>query len=138
MPKNLYIIGTMNTADKSIALIDIALRRRFVFDGMYPITSLAKPEWQDYLRTINDRILNSKGADFLIGHAYFMAKGENDLPFDRRMNQQVIPLLNEYFYNEGSDEVLGIVNAAKVDGFSFAKDAYKRIICTPTGANGTS
>jgi hypothetical protein len=99
VPSNLYIIGTMNTADKSIALLDIALRRRFVFTPMYPKYEIPEHDVYDadILRKINDEIVKRKGYDFQIGHSYFM--GNN---YDRAttMNNKVIPLLLEYFMND--------------------------------------
>lgn len=110
VPSNLYIIGTMNTADKSIALLDIALRRRFEFESMYP-----KYEINDHLiydveilQSINNQIIKSKGHDFQIGHAYFMGDN-NDLV--QRMNKKVIPLLLEYYMND-EKEVKGILSNA--------------------------
>lgn len=98
VPSNLYIIGTMNTADKSIALLDIALRRRFDFIPMYPLYGgLEKPIFfPDILHKMNEKIKKIKGPDFQIGHAYFMES--NDLL--EIMNRKVIPLLLEYFMND--------------------------------------
>jgi 5-methylcytosine-specific restriction protein B len=94
VPPNLYLIGTMNTADKSIALIDIALRRRFEFVGFYPIYVGYDSEAASLLEHINKEIFErKKSADYLIGHAYFM-KGE---PIEKVMRGRVIPLLMEYF-----------------------------------------
>jgi len=110
VPSNLYIIGTMNTADKSIALLDIALRRRFEFESMYPKYEIEEQEIYDVgiLQKVNEQIIKSKGHDFQIGHAYFM--GENkDLV--QRMNKKVIPLLLEYFMND-EKEVKGILQSA--------------------------
>ncbi|MDA8980020.1 EVE domain-containing protein [Chitinophagales bacterium] len=110
VPSNLFIIGTMNTADKSIALLDIALRRRFEFESMYPKYEIMGQEIYDVeiLKKINEQIIKSKGHDFQIGHAYFM--GENkDLV--HRMNKKVIPLLLEYYMND-EKEVKGILNSA--------------------------
>ena len=110
VPSNLFIIGTMNTADKSIALLDIALRRRFEFESMYPKYEIKDQEIYDVdiLEKINKQIIKSKGHDFQIGHAYFM--GENkDLV--QRMNKKVIPLLLEYYMND-EKEVKGILNSA--------------------------
>jgi 5-methylcytosine-specific restriction protein B len=110
VPSNLFIIGTMNTADKSIALLDIALRRRFEFKSMYPKYEITGQEIYDVeiLKKINEQIIKSKGHDFQIGHAYFM--GENkDLV--QRMNKKVIPLLLEYYMND-EKEVKGILNSA--------------------------
>lgn len=110
VPSNLFIIGTMNTADKSIALLDIALRRRFEFESMYPKYEIEGQEIYDVdiLKKINEQIIKSKGHDFQIGHAYFM--GENkDLVL--RMNNKVIPLLLEYYMND-EKEVKGILQSA--------------------------
>lgn len=98
VPSNLYIIGTMNTADKSIALLDIALRRRFEFESMYPLYEIKGSEIydKDLLLKINEQIIKSKGHDFQIGHAYFMGENKDLI---QRMNKKVIPLLLEYFMN---------------------------------------
>lgn len=79
VPLNLYIIGTMNTADKSIALIDIALRRRFDFIAMYPDYNVI-PDFRHILKPINEAIYKSKrSADYLIGHVFFANKSIDDL-----------------------------------------------------------
>lgn len=94
IPPNLYLIGTMNTADKSIALIDIALRRRFDFLGYYPNYNNLKPEARTLLQKINEEIYKLKNsADYLIGHAYFM----KDETIETTIRNKVIPLLMEYF-----------------------------------------
>lgn len=96
VPPNLYLIGTMNTADKSIALIDIALRRRFEFIGYYPDyeNEKLKPEVRTLLQKINEEIYKLKNsADYLIGHAYFM----KDEAIETTLRNKVIPLLMEYF-----------------------------------------
>lgn len=96
VPPNLYIIGTMNTADKSIALIDIALRRRFEFIGYYPDceNEKLKPEAKILLQKINEEIYKLKNsADYLIGHAYFM----KDEAIETTLRTKVVPLLMEYF-----------------------------------------
>lgn len=94
VPPNLFLIGTMNTADKSIALIDIALRRRFEFEGYYPQYQLIDDEMGEVLEHINRKIYESKkSADYLIGHAYFMKKE----PIEKVLQGKVVPLLMEYF-----------------------------------------
>jgi 5-methylcytosine-specific restriction protein B len=110
VPSNLYIIGTMNTADKSIALLDIALRRRFEFEAMYPKYEVDGKPISDagILRKINERIILTKGHDFQIGHAYFMNHRES---LTQRMNKRVIPLLLEYYMND-EKEVRSILQAA--------------------------
>jgi 5-methylcytosine-specific restriction protein B len=120
VPSNLYIIGTMNTADKSIALLDIALRRRFTFVGMYPKYEIENStiHESDYLKKINERIIESgKGRDFQIGHSYFMGDNFN---LEKTMNNKVIPLLMEYFMND-EDIVKKILEGS---GFSIKKDSW--------------
>ncbi|WP_162055406.1 McrB family protein [Pontibacter pamirensis] len=105
LPPNLYILGTMNTADKSIALVDIALRRRFEFRGFYPtkatIDALAAEgkvhdDVPALLAAINKKIFDKKGADFLVGHAYFINE-LTDTDLVKTIKRKVIPLLMEYF-----------------------------------------
>ncbi|WP_194974581.1 McrB family protein [Aquiflexum lacus] len=116
VPSNLYIIGTMNTADKSIALLDIALRRRFEFEPMYPKYSEDGLNVNDenVLKSINQSIISDKGHDFQIGHSYFMDSKEDPYDLKRRMNVKVIPLLLEYFMND-SKAVTQIISKALSD-----------------------
>ena len=94
VPPNLYIVGTMNTADKSLALLDVALRRRFEFIGKYPQPSLLSAEAKPLLERLNKAIfLEKRSTDFLIGHAYFMGRS----PLEAVMSKRVFPLLMEYF-----------------------------------------
>jgi 5-methylcytosine-specific restriction protein B len=100
---NLYIIGTMNTADKSIALIDIALRRRFEFIGYYPTEEVLSKlvadqqistDKAELLEQINKEVFKKRGsADYLIGHAYFI----NNKGIQEILKSKIIPLLMEYF-----------------------------------------
>lgn len=103
VPNNLYIIGTMNTADKSIALIDIALRRRFEFIGYYPdynIPGLGTSQL-NILKHLNKLIYAKKNsADYLIGHAYFLDTNS----IEHILKNKVIPLIMEYF--SGKTEVV--------------------------------
>jgi MoxR-like ATPase len=103
VPPNLYILGTMNTADRSIALLDIALRRRFTFVEMMPRPELlGTVEALDLARLLdrlNRRIVTLLDRDHQIGHSYFLGiETLADLRFawDRR----VVPLLQEYFHND--------------------------------------
>lgn len=106
VPSNLFIIGTMNTADKSIALVDIALRRRFKFIPLYPNKELLRSVLAEnkieqkeietrvnLMTNLNKIIRAKKSVDFEIGHSYFM---ENET-LTNILNNQVLPLLNEYF-----------------------------------------
>jgi hypothetical protein len=119
VPSNLYIIGTMNTADKSIALLDIALRRRFEFEAFYPLYEIGGQNIYDkeILKKINDSIKKIKGHDFQIGHSYFM---DDKMDLKNRMNKKVIPLLMEYFMND-EDEVKKILVSA---GLSVEQDSW--------------
>lgn len=113
VPSNLYIIGTMNTADKSIALLDIALRRRFDFEPMFPVYAIEEASIHDtdVLRKLNEGIIKTKGYDFQIGHAYFMDE-ENNLV--KRMNRKVIPLLLEYYMNDEKEVKALLHNAGLI------------------------
>jgi AAA domain (dynein-related subfamily) len=103
IPPNLHVVGTMNTADKSIALVDIALRRRFEFIGKYPNYEAKDnytQEMADLLKILNNNIYAvKKTADFLIGHAYFM-KNE---AIETVIKNKIIPLLMEYFSNRNEE-----------------------------------
>ena len=118
VPSNLHIIGTMNTADKSIALLDIALRRRFEFVPMYPLYEGFKDSiyFPDILQKMNEKIKKIKGPDFQIGHAYFM---ENDNLLEI-MNRKVIPLLLEYFMNDET-QVKEIIT---IDGYLVDENSW--------------
>ena len=103
IPSNLYIIATMNSTDKSIATIDIALRRRFIFLKMQPNANLVKnQEAKELMNRLNAFIQKRLGVEFLLGHSYFMDK-DIDLEFVKEY--KIRPLLEEYFY---SDEDLDI------------------------------
>nr|WP_315179775.1 AAA family ATPase [uncultured Flavobacterium sp.] len=110
VPSNLYIIGTMNTADKSIALLDIALRRRFEFVPKYPDSTVDGVYEAETLLLLNKAIQSRKGYDFTIGHAYFMG---DDYTLENTVNKKVIPLLLEYFMNN-EEEVIKIFKEANI------------------------
>lgn len=106
VPENLDIYGTMNTADRSIALLDIALRRRFEFEELAPLYDVLdrRVEGVDLgklLRSINDRLEYLADRDRRIGHAYFTrVQSLEDLRACFQL--QVIPLLQEYFFDNWS------------------------------------
>ena len=114
VPNNLYIIGTMNSADKSISLIDTALRRRFEFVEVTPNYELIDDSTlKKVLKTLNDNLVEQlESTDLLIGHAYFIGKTANDLP--QIMNCSIIPLLYEYFY-DNAKKVKDQVKKALID-----------------------
>lgn len=113
VPPNLYVIGTMNTADRSIALLDTALRRRFGFLELMSDTSLFgnssvgnSVPIGPWLSALNDRILahlKRDGRNLQIGHAYLM-EGEKPITdssrFVRVLAEDIIPLLEEYCYED--------------------------------------
>lgn len=112
VPRNLYLIGTMNTADRSIALVDLALRRRFEFIELMPRSELLRDAevrgvlLEELLKTINDRIKSLGERDKQIGHAYFMDREGPIKDVSRLKNvwfYKVLPLLNEYFYGRWED-----------------------------------
>lgn len=111
VPSNLYIIATMNSTDKSIATIDIALRRRFTFLNMKPNSNLVKDnEAKELMEKLNIFIKDSLSEDYMLGHSYFMnVENQEDLEFVKEY--KIKPLLEEYFYTDDRrDEVLKILN----------------------------
>jgi len=121
IPENVYIVGTMNTADRSIALLDVALRRRFGFIALMPDYSLLEDAeiaglpLDLWLKELNAAICEKfgyEGRNLQIGHAYFLTDGEpvSDADdFRKIIRQDVIPLIEEYCYGDYAKmaEVLG-------------------------------
>lgn len=112
VPENLYIVGTMNTADRSIALLDVALRRRFGFIELMPdYTLFDNVEFQGlplapWLKELNSRICENIGKDarnLQIGHSYFLEKEKaivDSEKFKRIIKEDIIPLIEEYCYGD--------------------------------------
>lgn len=138
VPDNVYIIGTMNTADRSIAAIDTALRRRFKFEEMIPKSDVIKCkniegiDIPQMLDTINERIEVLYDREHTIGHAYFMSLGENaaiDELADIFRNK-IIPLLQEYFYEDYDKICLVLGDNQKKEEYRFIKSediAYDKL-----------
>lgn len=107
VPNNVYILGTMNTADRSISLIDTALRRRFAFKEMMPDSELVNRivsgiNIKDVLDTMNKRIEFLYDREHQIGHSFFMKLKDNSTieNLSGIFKDKIIPLLQEYFYDD--------------------------------------
>jgi 5-methylcytosine-specific restriction protein B len=154
VPQNLYIIGTMNTADRSIALMDTALRRRFDFEEMMPKAELIdfdieilkqvqndeknsmKLNIKSMLEIINKRVEYLYDRDHTIGHAYFMSlkdKSGNEakIELDNIFRNKIIPLLQEYFYDDWEKILMvlgkdGFIEKIDIEPtiFSYRNDDY--------------
>lgn len=137
VPSNLYIIGTMNTSDRSIASVDIALRRRFKFKEMMPEQKLVKDlpitlsikvkdkdnkeiktNLKDIFETLNKRISALLDRDHQIGHSYFINVDSID-KLKQVWFDSVMPLLNEYFYGDWEKLQLILGEAQDENKYSF-------------------
>jgi len=125
IPENVYIIGTMNTADRSLAIMDYALRRRFYFVDIKCETKRLE-EWLkengctisveeligaiENMNKLIEEEMHSK--DFAIGHSYFMREGLDSDKLEEVINYEVEPLLKEYFFDkEGkAEEITGVMD----------------------------
>jgi hypothetical protein len=124
VPSNVYMLGTMNTSDRSIRLMDAALRRRFSFIEVMPDLALLRGtqidgvlDLYDFLRVLNTRISRTQGREKQIGHSFFMENGQpitDGSEFARRFRQEVLPLLQEYCYDDYS-ELAEYIGADLVD-----------------------
>ena len=138
VPQNFYILGTMNTADRSIALMDTALRRRFEFIEMLPDLEALKDikvegiEISKLLEKINQRVEYLYDRDHTIGHAYFMSLKDNPTidELEKIFKNKIIPLLQEYFYDDW-EKILMVLgngfiekNSIKDDIFDYKVDEY--------------
>lgn len=144
LPSNLYVLGTMNTADRSIALVDVALRRRFDFEEMLPDASVIRNRLTALLdeqneeidltsdqidlivevfQVLNRRVSYLLDRDHQIGHSYFL-EVESMKDLHEVWYSRVLPLLQEYFYNDrrrlvnvlgeyDPDEPMGFVEAGE-------------------------
>ena len=135
VPPNVFLLGTMNTADRSIKLLDAALRRRFAFIECMPDTELLQGVMvgdlalDDFLDGLNQRIAKSEGREKQVGHSYLLVDGQpvdEVEEFAARFREEILPLLQEYCYDDyatlakfiGSDLVNadgGTLDREKVD-----------------------
>lgn len=133
VPSNVYILGTMNTADRSISLMDTALRRRFQFIEMMPdvaiLEKIGANRVEDLdvalmLKTINERITYLYDREHTIGHAFFtkLAKDSSIDTLRSIFEKSVIPLLQEYFYEDYQKIQFVLGDNEKEDDFKFIRD----------------
>ena len=130
VPQNVYIIGTMNTADRSLAKLDVALRRRFVFEEMMPKCELLPNNingvnLNEMLKVMNLRIQFLVDREHQIGHAWLM--GVKDIKsLGLVFRQKIIPLLQEYFYDDYS-KIRKVLNDDKKEdeALAFFKEISK-------------
>ena len=114
VPSNLYIIGTMNTTDRSVGNIDYAVRRRFAFATLKADIELVRKFSIDEAVVLFEAVelfirkhqIDMDFEDLMVGHSYFFAKDENDLAM--KWQYEILPLLNEYIKD-------GIINARTID-----------------------
>lgn len=154
VPSNVYILGTMNTADRSIALMDTALRRRFQFIEMMPDSDVLRRIHADkvgdldmaaILDKINERITFLYDREHTIGHAFFTGL-RDDASIEKLQSifeKSVIPLLQEYFYedyqkiqlvlgdNEKSDDSLKFIRDEKIVAKNIFKGNVEEVIDLP-------
>nr|WP_315213568.1 AAA family ATPase [uncultured Flavobacterium sp.] len=132
IPSNLYIIGTMNTADRSVEALDTALRRRFSFSEIMPNPELLKEiqfsgfNLSEVLKTINERIEVLLDRDHTVGHSYFLkVKSRDTIGLKSVFKNNIFPLLQEYFYHDNEKIALilgeGFVRVVENQKVNFAK-----------------
>jgi hypothetical protein len=130
VPSNLQIIGTMNTADRSITLLDSALRRRFYFEEILPNPDVLQGieiegiKVSLLLRKLNKRVVYFLGKDQSIGHSYFIGLDKSATPKRDLLSifwNNIIPLLEEYFYNDIPKVRLVLGDNNKTEEFAFFK-----------------
>jgi len=131
VPPNLFIVGTMNSADRSVEALDTALRRRFSFVEMAPrpdlLGTVAGIDLKLLLETINRRLEALRDRDHRIGHAYLMGIASLD-SLRAAFSDRIIPLLQEYFYGDWS-------RIALVLGTAFVRSEAARVTW-PKGLEG--
>lgn len=137
VPENLFVIGTMNTADKSLTQLDLALRRRFEFVEVMPNADLLSDitvhgiNISSLLRVMNDRIEVLLDRDHLIGHSYFFPLCRNGVNKESLLAtifaKRIIPLLQEYFFSDW-EKIAWVLN-------DIDKDSHEQFIQLSSASN---
>ena len=129
IPSNLFLLGTMNTADRSIKMLDTALRRRFGFVELMPDATLLASEvgglrLDDLLRALNRRVAKEAGREKQIGHSFFLKDGQpitDEAQFAEVFRDEIVPLLQEYAADD-YDELAEYLGEKIVDRDGLALD----------------
>jgi AAA domain (dynein-related subfamily) len=115
LPDNLYIIGTMNSADRAIAFIDYALRRRFYFRNFYPDYNILSNWFKQHHSKLSNQLISTLknmnrnkiteilGKEYQIGHTYFMVENLDTQKLKRILDYAIIPLVDQYFFGKKDD-----------------------------------
>ncbi|MET2871834.1 AAA family ATPase [Exiguobacterium profundum] len=140
VPSNVHIIGTMNTADRSISLMDTALRRRFDFIEMKPDETVLSEDVEGIdlrklLVVMNRRIEYLYNKDHLLGHGLFITDSSSKEKIMHVMTSKVIPLLQEYFY-EDYEKICLVLGGASENKDEKNRFLYKEKIDAATLFNG--
>lgn len=134
IPRNVYLIGTMNTADRSLAGMDIALRRRFKFVEMAPRPELLRDviiqgiNVADLLIAMNSRIEVLLDRDHQLGHAWFMglSSGTDIDPLANVFRHEILPLLQEYFFEDWERIAQVLNDQSKTAEFQFVSSVTRK------------
>lgn len=132
VPSNVYLIGTMNSADRSIAIVDYAIRRRFDFFEFFPDANVLRaflersdctadiPKIVESFKKLNSMINEKRGKHYEIGHSFWMKRGFTEGTLKDIWEFNIRPLLEEYFFDDPeaidklAAEALGLPNKTKV------------------------
>ena len=121
LPENLYVIATMNTADRSLAVVDFALRRRFAWYTLLPHSIEAEPGskfWKEYfddIAEIFERYAKDEELNLQPGHAYFITQTDDENEIKNRLEYEIMPLIKEYLMD-------GMLSRAKDEFVSYFRD----------------